>query len=312
MFYFGLLTTLDPLVAMVSILGIIFFVNIFDFLTGLLEYVLTESPLYSNMVQKIYKELMQMGIISFGVSIYFAADESSNEIKDEWLSGIDCADSLVFVVTLFFVVHAIFLMVISISSSHQYFKYFYEDLGQLYGAIGDQNWLQNILYNSRWLPLSSLRDRVEFKLMHALFRDTHTGLPFDFNFSLYLAKSFERYALKSVEIGKYSWLTVVFMLLANYVRIKTNFVFNCGSNVISFTKSSVLYLYLPINATIDEERANCNMTQVQLFYVCAFCLTFYAIALLLIGRMYILRCVMSHASCQCMCLLLASATVQHH
>ena len=64
-FSFGIASDLDANITLVSFLGTILFLMIFDFFTGLLEYSVQESPIYTKVVHKIYKELMAMGFVRY-------------------------------------------------------------------------------------------------------------------------------------------------------------------------------------------------------------------------------------------------------
>ena len=64
-FSFGIASDLNADISTVSFLGTILFLIVFDFFTGLLEYSVQESHIYTKVVHKIYKELMAMGFVRF-------------------------------------------------------------------------------------------------------------------------------------------------------------------------------------------------------------------------------------------------------
>jgi uncharacterized membrane protein YtjA (UPF0391 family) len=69
-FGFGQLSTIDGNMATVAFIVTIVFLVLFDSLTNTLEASLKGSVIYNSMLQKIYKELMMMGFVSFTVAMY--------------------------------------------------------------------------------------------------------------------------------------------------------------------------------------------------------------------------------------------------
>ena len=69
-FSFGLLTAIDGGVATLAFLLTIVFLVLFDSATNYCENSLRGSVIYNSMLQKIYKELMMMGFVSFGIAMY--------------------------------------------------------------------------------------------------------------------------------------------------------------------------------------------------------------------------------------------------
>lgn len=264
---------------MISLFVVIGFILTFEFFTGLLEYILEEAPLYSKMVQKIYKELMQMGIVSFLILLYTASGGSSeipevdsshssvngsseaggespgtgvgaphqyafrrlsssqqNSANGQWLLAIDFAHVLLFFVAFFFVSQALYLMAVSINTSQSYIRLFHLSDGDLFSRVSNLNSGDRHFFGLRYLPFSRLRGKVEFRLIYALFRDTHRGLPKNFVFPLYLKKCFERYSLKTIDIGAFSWCVVASLAAGNCARIYFHGAFNCGPNEAKYAR----------------------------------------------------------------------------
>lgn len=213
---------LDLETTMYSLCIVICFICIFEFATGVLEYSLEEHPLYNRMVQNIYKELMQMGLISFIIVLY----ESRRE-TNQWLLSIDFSHMLLFFVALFFVVHAFFLMFLSYRSSKYYLKLNAQTLKEVLTHYTTKTRLESFLFWLPYLSLSELQDSMEYKIAHLLFRDTYYRLPREFNFSLYLTKCLDYYALKTMEVGYVSWIFVAILVVANYVRVQFQGPFTC-------------------------------------------------------------------------------------
>jgi hypothetical protein len=109
-----------PSITLGSFVIIIIFILFFEFFTKFLEFTLEDSPRYNRMVQNIYKELMQLGVISFIFALYDSASNGGSGIAYKWLIAIDFSHVLLFFVTIYFVVHTFYLIGVSIRASHLY------------------------------------------------------------------------------------------------------------------------------------------------------------------------------------------------
>jgi hypothetical protein len=69
-FTFGLLTSINGNVSTAAFVVTILFLVTCDALTNMLEASLKGSVIYNSMLQKIYKEIMIMGFVSFGITMY--------------------------------------------------------------------------------------------------------------------------------------------------------------------------------------------------------------------------------------------------
>lgn len=69
-FSFGIMSTIDGNVSTVAFIITIIFLVTFDSATNAWEASLSGSVIYNSMLQKIYKELMMMGFVSFGIAMY--------------------------------------------------------------------------------------------------------------------------------------------------------------------------------------------------------------------------------------------------
>ena len=96
MFGFGVIASLDHTKLTKSMMIVIAFIIMFEFSTGFIEFTLGSSPLYMRMVQKIYKELMMMGIISFILTMYEAVQDDLSDNKHDWLQAVDVAHYFLF------------------------------------------------------------------------------------------------------------------------------------------------------------------------------------------------------------------------
>jgi hypothetical protein len=227
-FEFGMIAELNPRSCMWAMIGIVGFIVTFDFFIGFLEFFLEDSPLYNRMVQTIYKELMQMGIISLIVVLFEAlASQNTLENAHEMVLCMEFAHIVLFFVAIFLVTHAFFLMGVSILASKEFVVFYNRPLQYLkeqYDALGCIG-RTAFLYS----PLSSLREEVEFKILHAVFRDTYTHLPLNFDFSMYLQKCQQKYAMRTTEVSIVSWIVVLSIVVANFFRATYSGPLSCGA-----------------------------------------------------------------------------------
>lgn len=68
---FGILSDVNIQLATYSFLATIVFLMLAEFLTGALEFAIEGNLVYNQMLQKIYKELMMMGLVSLLMGKFF-------------------------------------------------------------------------------------------------------------------------------------------------------------------------------------------------------------------------------------------------
>lgn len=169
-FYFGILSDIDSDVALTAVIMTILFLSSFSFSLGALEFSIRDNPIYNQMLQKIYKELMSMGFVNFIVALFTATNK--NEHISEWIDIIDFVGYMLFFVALFFVLHSFYIMSMSFYASKKYAQQHGLSLAevlQLY-SNNKEHFFKNILFHLRYFPVSKAQDLVEFKIIYALFR----------------------------------------------------------------------------------------------------------------------------------------------
>jgi len=175
------------------------------------------------MLEKIYKELTLMGIIA--LSIIMISAGGAGEVASEWIFTFEYAHIVTFFTTMFFVVHALFSMYHSYGYHRitVHMSWFSEN--ELLEAIQKQNWLTRLWYD--YAPFfNHTRETVEYKCVELLFCDTY-WLPSKFDVPMYVSGCFERYALKTVNVGIFNWSVLAVLITLNYMRIKLHLGFNC-------------------------------------------------------------------------------------
>jgi hypothetical protein len=68
---FGILSDIDIKLATYAFLATIVFLMLAEFLTGALEFAIEGNLVYNQMLQKIYKELMMMGLVGLLIGEFF-------------------------------------------------------------------------------------------------------------------------------------------------------------------------------------------------------------------------------------------------
>jgi hypothetical protein len=273
-FSFGTLGELHPGISTWTIAFIILFILCFDFFTGLLEFYLDGLPSYQRMIQSIYKELMQMGLTSLSNTIYNATrKQQSQELGDD----MDFADVVLFFMAVFFVVHSFYIMGVSISSSKSFVRFNNKNSHEILSRIqkGSAFSFSSHLFLFGVGHLGNLKAQANFKIMHALFRDTSCLLPLDFDFSLYLSKCFEKFSMKTIENGVFSWFIFALLLILNFIRVSYNGPFVCSAQT---------------SEGIHDISHHCYFQMMVLFTLCGAFICLYALGLYLLSEICYKRC----------------------
>mmetsp|Transcript_2971 Transcript_2971/g.4586 ORF Transcript_2971/g.4586 Transcript_2971/m.4586 type:complete len:780 (+) Transcript_2971:187-2526(+) len=287
-FEFGVVTELDFTVTLYCFIIIILFVIVFEYLIGIMEYFLEGSKLFSEMIQMIYKELMLMGLVTFCVIMYEATTAGGvSEGQEHWISGIDFSHVYLFFVTVFFVIHAFYLMAMSSSAASEYRGKFTEKTVDLISSLEKlrDNPISAGIFRFKLLPLSDVRTRVEFSLLHSLFLKTYL-LPEEFDFPYYLSGCFGQFALRTIERSMFTWVVLLLVVVLNFARIKLGF--SCGA--IEDLEEDARRRQLE-EGEEEEGSEECVETMVYIFLACGVVLILYSVILTVITRIYKTRLV---------------------
>mmetsp|Transcript_13050 Transcript_13050/g.21342 ORF Transcript_13050/g.21342 Transcript_13050/m.21342 type:complete len:1003 (-) Transcript_13050:234-3242(-) len=290
-FYFGILSDIDSDVALTSFILTIMFLATFDFCLGALEFSIKDNPIYNQMLQKIYKELMCMGFVNFIVVLFTATND--NERLSEWIDVIDFVGYMLFFVAIFFVLHSFYIMFMSFHASKRYAQLHSISLAETLQIYSDnsENFFKNILFHLRYLSASNALEIVEFKIIYALFRDTY-WLPPKFDYGFYLSGCLERYSLQIINIGLTSWSLMVMLAVVNYIRLKFmgHGAFNCGSyhtdpDMVPSDDETMD----PTDNPYDTVSERCQTDHLKLFCLCGGLVCFYASMVFFVSRFYVKR-----------------------
>lgn len=220
-FEFGLIDDLDSEIEVYSFIVVVAFILLFEYSLGVMEYLLEGSLVFNRMVQAIYRELMLMGVITFGILLFEASRQNQADLEHTWILAIDFAHILLFFITVFFVMIALFLMKAAISTKYLYRRLNGESLSDLIKTLKEvkTSSIRLFFFN---LPNSKLREKIEFKVLSSLFLSTYK-LPANFDFPAYLSNCFSRFALKTIERSMFTYLTLMLIIVANFFRVFIGF-----------------------------------------------------------------------------------------
>lgn len=249
----------------------------------------------------------------------------------EWLHVMEFCGYVIFFVAIFFVVHALYIIGLSLFSAKQYDMYHSTPVSEILQNIAKSHstW-QGLFFEMRYLPFSSLRSVAEFKIIYALFRDTY-WLPSNFDYGSYLAGCFERYSLRIVKIGHFSWFLMFILGVLNYIRVKFMGpdAFNCkghktasdishhggghggggggggeshaldfnlfGEDSETYPPDDIHEEHLQLGGRYGITHS-CSQSHLNFYLFCAVLVSLYVIAVYLFGRLYVARYVSVHLS----------------
>jgi hypothetical protein len=216
-FVFGMIESLPFDIGSLGFICVLVFLILFEYLTSAIDYLDDYYPAAYKMIQKVYKEMMIMGVVSFSVSMINTSKVlASKKDGESWILSVDFAHVCLFFMALFFVVHACVLIFLSISLSTEYQQIHFMDTQTIINKIKEiSSTFYFHWYKSKYIPGSKLRKLVEFKIIHILFKECYL-LPQSFNYPLYLSKCYEKYALELLEMGVFSYTILLLMCLLNY------------------------------------------------------------------------------------------------
>lgn len=281
-FEFGVLQKLDYRITLYCFVLVVAFVILVEYVLGILEYFLEQSKLYTKMVKMLYKELMLMGMLTFCVMMYEAVPRNEEDIvEEEWLAAIDFSHVYLFFVTFFFVLHAFYLMMMSVSAVSEYRLMFSEKTTDVIDGLqaAKRSALGSLLFYMKLLPWSRPRYHAEFSLVQSLFMRLYR-LPEELDFPYYLSGCFDRFALAIINRSVFTWVVLLFLVICNYLRIKydlTEGMFEVFFDTLGLTVTE--------QTPLAQKHVNVH-DSLYLFMICAIVLTLYTIALTIITRLY--------------------------
>jgi hypothetical protein len=218
--------------------------------------------------------------------MYRAGDP--NLQASELLLAMDFSGYLIFFITMFHVVHGIYIIGLSLFTAKEYDQHHSLSSLTLIKLFNDtkSSWFKSFLYYRQFSPinLSTIRKQFEFKILFSLFRHTY-WLPANFHYGLYLSQCLERYSERIMTIGPTGWALLLVAIVLNYLRTNfgSNEIYNCALS--SSSNSTLVH-----HEDKSQELHHCDWLQLRLFCAYGVFMASYILIVFVMGRVYTLRC----------------------
>mmetsp|Transcript_2531 Transcript_2531/g.4589 ORF Transcript_2531/g.4589 Transcript_2531/m.4589 type:complete len:707 (+) Transcript_2531:49-2169(+) len=215
--FFGLAATLDPTTTLTVFVGLVICLILFEHSLEEIE-VLAEEAGYQELVKKVYKEMMIMGFLGFGVFMAFNVFPLEH---DENFLAFEFVHLTVFFIGIILVLRALLAIYNSSRSSKLHWRAHNASFESILERIEEATtaWtFEGFCY--RYLNLfSPLQHTINYKMLEEYFHKDFNISRVEFRFVDYLTKHNVYYAMELTEVSLMSWLAVIFVVILNYVRI---------------------------------------------------------------------------------------------
>jgi hypothetical protein len=180
----------------------------------------TRGTVYQLMLQKIYKEIMMVGLGSF---IFTILDQSMIVGQSNFYEAYGFADICCFVMAVFFCLQGLLIMLQSVSQATVWHIASNLSSEQLHIDVDNVN--DSFFWKARYLPFCLTRDIVEFRVQRSIFSSAYTISTdvSDFDFGMFLKSTHEHNILHIIEISPWKWLLVIAILVGSaIIKPKSN------------------------------------------------------------------------------------------
>eukprot|EP01041_Mallomonas_annulata_P009772 gene9772-20319_t len=287
-FQFGILNTIETHTGTVCLILIVLFLVIFEYITEAVELLEEAAPSAHEMIQKVFKELMIMGLVSLIIVMFGTTRYALQPGTYEIVTAVDCMHILLFYAALIFVLHAFLLVQLSTHLAVQYEKCHYEDVQSIIDSVKKEGKIYKISkFAHTYFPDFSTRWKVEFKVFNKFFHETYY-LPHNFAFSDYLVGCFEKYSLSLLNVGPLAWFSVIIMAILNMTRVEAMKAMHLECTT-DRGNSNVVRRQLAASSTgtiIDE---HCADFDIHVFLISGLFLVIFVFIVMWITRFYELR-----------------------
>jgi len=223
------------------IVALVVFALLFEFILHRVErWVFKRHPHVQTILRNLYRELMILGVVSFGFIIYQFAGDPSNDA----LLTFEVAHIFIFLFALFHSVTVSVTIFISLSLSHHWKKLEkmelvnYLEVKEKYKKLNEQRSTRSsfVWKNFIWF-LPKISKFFKWRNLHEIiiFHDVrwqfiyYRNLPPDFRFSKFLRKIKFATFIELVEINPVNWIMLLVLVILDIIRghafkiTKTNF-----------------------------------------------------------------------------------------
>lgn len=224
---FGAFEHISAVRATAALMLVTCFIITFEYLSKLVDQLQEEYAYFHNMIQRLFKELTIMGIVSFIVVMYETSagpspsGDGAHQTNDqhEWLQAVDTVHIMLFFMALFYVLHGFLLIIISILITSEYSKFHRINLNDVIDMVVKLSDWQKYVYKSNYIFASNARELVEFHMLKKFFNETYFYSD-EFDFAAYLAGCFHAYCIELLDVGIFTWITVSIIGAINLARVE--------------------------------------------------------------------------------------------
>ena len=82
-FGFGIMSSIPADIGTICFIGVVSFLILFEYITSYIDYMQEYYQASYEMIKKVYKELMILGVISFTVTLYVSTQAAHSH--DDWI-----------------------------------------------------------------------------------------------------------------------------------------------------------------------------------------------------------------------------------
>ena len=159
-----------------------------------------------KLFNKMQRELVMMGMISFGVFIVESA--VTIDPHGPWFFSFEIIHIVIVFMGFSFLFQAFFLMSYSSSFMKQQLKAFRKTSKELYESFDELKAVKISFFDKiqAMYDLFVTREQSEYKIIRELFVHINPTLPDNFNFSAYIGILFHTYIAELGEVSPYTWL----------------------------------------------------------------------------------------------------------
>ena len=166
---------------------------------------------FQELFQRVYRELMIMGIASFAIQIM---SSSSGGGFGSWEYAYYFSDNMIFLISSFFCLQGIGVMAMSLVEAKSWDRASKIPTEELLMDVENEIRNKTFSWKKLWYPFNTTRNQVEFRAFKMLFTKVYKincdgGV---FKFGYFLRLSHQRNVISAIDITPMKWLTVVVLV----------------------------------------------------------------------------------------------------
>jgi hypothetical protein len=215
MFEFGIMSVISASMGTIGFLVVIIFLLMFDKFVHMLDDLKLNYSAAYEMIQTVFKELMIMGVVNF-IIIMIDSSASVNGTEKSWMIALDYAHICFFFCALFYVLHAGFLILLSVYIAKKNILFNAYTTKQIISDINKHNKIPSRMH--KYFMLQELYDKVSFKIQYYIFRENY-NIPMTFDYASYLNYCLVDYIIDILDLKFTTRVSLLFIVLLNYIRL---------------------------------------------------------------------------------------------